>query len=431
MDGLQKARQEIDRIDREMRELFLSRMEAVEQVSAYKRAHSLPVLDSAREQEVIARNALAVEEDMRPYYTAFLKQNMRISRAYQGAMAEKSAAVRRLHMALPEDSYDILIEKGILARAGDYLQLSRRVLLVTDDGVPPSYARQVMAQCKSPTLVTLPQGEASKTEASLHLLWRTLLENGFTRADCVLAVGGGVVGDLAGFAAATYMRGMDFYNLPTTLLSQVDSSIGGKTAIDFQGMKNIIGAFHQPRRVLIDPDLLSTLEQRQVRSGLAEVVKMAATCDAALFALLEDGLFERDPVEMIYRALLIKKQVVEADEKEGGLRRVLNFGHTLGHGIETAAGGRLLHGECVALGMLPMCGEAAEKRIKALLCRMGLPTVIREDPRTILSAAAHDKKAAGNSIWTVRVEEIGGFVLDKTDLAALSHRLEGYLGGQV
>ena len=238
-----------------------------------------------------------------------------------------------LHMNLGSHSYDIFVERGILRRAGELLNLNRRVLVVTDDGVPPEYAQALAARCAHAVVETLPQGEASKSFAMLERLCTRMLQEGFTRADCVAAVGGGVVGDLAGFAAAAYMRGIDFYNIPTTLLSQVDSSIGGKVAVNLDGVKNCVGAFHQPRRVLIDPDTLATLPPRQLANGMAEAVKMALTSDAALFALFERGEERERLEEVIVSSLRIKQSVVEQDEKETGLRRVLNFGHTLGHGI--------------------------------------------------------------------------------------------------
>ena len=236
-----------------------------------------------------------------------------------------------------------------------------------------------------------------------------MLDHGFSRKDCVVAVGGGVVGDLAGFAASAYMRGVDFYNIPTTLLSQIDSSIGGKTAINFGGVKNIVGAFYQPKKVLIDPDLLGTLPARQLSNGLAEAIKMALTSDKTLFTLLENKNVEEHLDDVIIRSLHVKKSVVEQDEKEAGLRKVLNFGHTIGHGIEVSTD--LYHGECVALGMLPMCGGTVRPRLTAVLQKCGLYRTIEYDWDTITHAAFHDKKADGNTVTVVTVEEIGHFVM--------------------
>lgn len=313
-----------------------------------------------------------------------------------------------------QGAYDIRLERGILSRAGQYLHLQRKVLIVTDSGVPAVYAQTVAAQCTDPMVCTIPQGEQSKQMHTYTTLLQTLVENRFTRTDCVVAVGGGVVGDLAGFAAATYMRGIDFYNIPTTVLSQVDSSIGGKTAIDFMGLKNLVGAFYPPKAVLIDPDTLSTLPARQVSNGLAEAVKMALTSDSELFTLFETADLSSPSVldEIIHRALLVKKQVVEEDEHEAGLRKILNFGHTLAHAIESVYDmDTYYHGECVALGMVPMCAPAVRERLLPVLQRLELPTEIVEDAEAVLSACRHDKKMAGDTITVVYVPQIGTYEL--------------------
>ena len=314
-----------------------------------------------------------------------------------------------IHMNLGQDSYDILVERGLLEQAGQYLNLNRRVLVVTDTGVPPAYAQTLAEQCKESVICTVEMGEGSKSLAVFSQLLQTMLEQGFSRKDCVVAVGGGVVGDLSGFAASAYMRGIDFYNIPTTLLSQIDSSIGGKTAVNFCGVKNIVGAFHQPRKVLIDPGLLKTLPQRQIANGLAEAVKMSLTSDRELFELFETQDIASNLEEIIIRSLNIKKTVVEQDEKEAGLRRILNFGHTVGHGIESTSD--LYHGECVALGMLPMCAEALRPRLTEVLRKCGLYRVLQYDWDRIAEAAFHDKKADGDAVTVTLVNEPGTFEL--------------------
>ena len=238
-----------------------------------------------------------------------------------------------------------------------------------------------------------------------------MAEKSFTRTDCVVAVGGGVCGDLGGFVASTYMRGIDFYNVPTTLLSQVDSSIGGKVAIDLCGYKNIVGAFYQPKMVVIDSNTLKTLDKRQVSAGLCEAIKMAATCDSQLFELIEKSeSLDRDIDEIIVKSLKIKGDVVEKDPKEKGLRKVLNFGHTIGHAVESDESlGNLLHGECVAIGMIPMSSPSVAKRLAVVLEKYGLPTSTNKDADTLISYIARDKKAKGNSITVVFVNEIGSF----------------------
>jgi 3-dehydroquinate synthase len=227
-----------------------------------------------------------------------------------------------------------------------------------------------------------------------------------------VAVGGGVVGDMAGFAAAIFMRGIDFYNIPTTVLSQVDSSIGGKTAIDFMGYKNLVGAFYQPKKVVIDSETLKTLPQRQISNGLAESVKMALTSDAELFKIFENSDIYKDEVidEIIYRSLLIKKDVVEKDEREGGLRKILNFGHTLAHAIESINEmEKYYHGECVAIGMLPMCSDDIKPRLTSVLEKLNLPTGLEGTSEELINACKHDKKAFGNNITIVTVNKIGEF----------------------
>ena len=320
-----------------------------------------------------------------------------------------------LHLELGKNGYDITVGGGLLCRAGEYFDLDRRVLVLTDSGVPEEYAKTVAACAKEAKIVTVPEGEGSKSLATLGWVLEEMCKLGMTRGDCVVSVGGGVVGDLGGFAAATYMRGIDFYNVPTTVLSQVDSSIGGKTAVNHAGIKNIVGAFHQPRAVLIDTDCLATLPKRQISNGLAEAVKMAMTSSAELFELIE-GM---SPVEIlenieaiIIESLKIKRAVVEQDEHEGGIRRILNFGHTLGHGIE-AVSGKLYHGECVAIGMLPMCAPEARARLEAVLERLELPTRWDGEPEDALAPVKSDKKCVAGGVMTIYVPEIGKYEIKK------------------
>lgn len=333
-----------------------------------------------------------------------------------------------IHMNLGQNSYDIIVERGVLAKACSHLNLSRKVLVVTDDGVPTQYAQCVSQQCSFSHIVTVPQGEKSKSIEVYEQLLKAMLSLGFTRGDCVVAVGGGVVGDLAGFVAASYMRGVDFYNIPTTVLSQIDSSIGGKVAVNLGGIKNIVGAFYQPKKVLIDPDVLSTLPPRQISNGLSEAVKMALTSDAKLFELFEtcDALANID--EIITSSLNIKKNVVEQDEKETGLRKILNFGHSIGHGIESQLSS-LYHGECVALGMIPMCSPDVRARLLKVLANLSLPTTASFDADKVVEAMTHDKKVSAGRLTAVFVENIGNYVMKditceslKADLNLIAER---------
>lgn len=334
-----------------------------------------------------------------------------------------------IHLDLKENGYDIVVERGILEKAGEYLDLNRRVLVVTDSGVPEAYAKTLAKQCKAPIICTVESGEASKSLEAFEKLLHAMLNNGFSRKDCVVAVGGGVVGDLSGFVASAYMRGVDFYNIPTTLLSQIDSSIGGKTAINFGGIKNIVGAFYQPKKVLIDPELLKTLPQRQISNGLAEAVKVALTSDRALFEIFENKNIDENIDEIIIRSLNIKKSVVEEDEKESGIRKILNFGHTIGHGIESSNTQGLYHGECVALGLVPMCGEEIRPRVISVLKKCNLYNLVDFDWEKIKEAAFHDKKADGDYVTVTTVDEIGSFEMKKMNFAQVTDMAENCLKG--
>lgn len=324
--------------------------------------------------------------------------------------------------------YPILLERGALARASEFLSLNRKCMIVSDENIPDEYVNALAAQCKAPSVFRIAPGEHSKTLASFEAILRRMLNEGFSRGDCVVALGGGVVGDLAGFVASAFMRGVDFYNVPTTLLSQVDSSIGGKVAVNFDGLKNMVGAFYPPKAVLIDPETLKTLPDRQISAGLAESVKMALTSDEKLFSLFEEG----DPMEhldeIIAGSLAIKRKVVEEDEKETGLRRILNFGHTLGHGMESESHkteSPLYHGEAVALGMLPMCAPEVRARLIPVLERLGLPTRYEGEISLCLDAVAHDKKVSGASIHLVYVDRVGSFRQEKKNFTAFAEEVKG------
>ena len=323
-----------------------------------------------------------------------------------------------------QGNYDIHLQRGVLKEAGRYLNLDRKVMVVTDSGVPSEYSDAVASQCRSPYRICIPQGEINKNMEHMTDILSALVKADFTRTDCVVAVGGGVVGDMAGFAAACYMRGIDFYNIPTTVLSQVDSSIGGKTAVDFGGYKNIVGAFWQPKGVLIDPDTLRTLSRRLVNNGLAEALKMSVTSDPELFELFENGDVYENIDTVIEKALLVKKSVVEQDEREGGLRKILNFGHTLAHALESADGmSNYLHGECVAIGMVPMCSDNVREKLVPVLKKLDLPVYAPMDPEKVAEAVKHDKNASGDMISVVYVPQIGSWQINKVPISDIEEKL--------
>lgn len=333
----------------------------------------------------------------------------------------------KLTMQLKKNSYDIILKRGCLKNLYQFANLvNRKVFILTDDGVPAAYARTIADQCSDAKIYTIPQGEGSKCLKVYGNVLEAMLAFGMSRRDVVVAVGGGVVGDLGGFCAATYMRGIDFINCPTSTLAQIDSSIGGKTAIDLGETKNIVGAFWQPQVVLIDPDVLATLPRRHFVNGLAEALKAGIIADPELFALFEKNTPEEDIEQIIYRSLRVKKHIVEQDEREQGPRAALNFGHTIGHGIEAVKGIRgrrkngLYHGECVALGMLPMIEDnSLVKRTRAVMRALGLPTRAAYDKQKVLEQMRHDKKGRGDSITVIRVPGLGCWRADKIPMAEL------------
>jgi 3-dehydroquinate synthase len=332
-------------------------------------------------------------------------------------------------------SYTIVVEVGALAKTGDHLRplgLGAKAALVTDPAIRTLHGDVVSDSLRtagfSVTDVDLPEGEAAKTLAIAERCWDALLAAGLDRSSTVIALGGGAVGDVAGFVAATYMRGMNFVQVPTTVLAQVDASIGGKTAIDHPRAKNLIGAFHQPRLVLTDPRTVLTLSEREFRSGLAEMVKHGIVLEAAYFADIERSaaaLGRREP-EVLERLIggscRLKASVVERDEREAELRAVLNYGHTIGHALEAVTGYReWTHGEAVSLGIvaearlarrLGLAADDTVTRQERLLGAVGLPTALpRLDVDAVLAAVARDKKARDGRIPFVLAPSIGSFRL--------------------
>jgi 3-dehydroquinate synthase len=344
---------------------------------------------------------------------------------------------------LAERSYDIQIGTGNLAEAGPFLTERAKVshaVVITDQNVEKPHAvaasQSIAEAVATADLVVIEPGEESKSISMATALWEKLLQLGTDRKSVIVAVGGGVIGDLAGFVAATYARGISFFQVPTSLLAQVDSSVGGKVAIDLPAAKNMVGAFLQPRGVLIDTATLATLPERQYRCGLGEVVKYGVILDATLFEFLEynaPALLRRDPqvlTEVVARCCRLKADVVEKDERdETGLRAVLNYGHTFGHAFETLGGYRgLLHGEALAIGML--CASRLAERLgrvdaqftarqRDLLAALGLPTEVPPmDRDAILRTMLHDKKVEHGRLRFVlptrmgHVELVGGIEPD-------------------
>jgi len=350
--------------------------------------------------------------------------------------------------------YDVVVGRGIVAELGQRVAplAKGRTVVVSDETVAALHGSAALASLKAAgvdaQLLTVPPGEGSKSWGELERVIDRLLETGLDRKDVIVALGGGVIGDLAGLAAALFMRGVDFVQVPTTLLAQVDSSVGGKTAIDTARGKNLVGAFHQPRLVLADIDILATLPAVQLRSGWAEVLKHGLICDAAFFDWLAgegaDGATGAPYAlhRAVVRSVEIKSAIVGEDEKEAGHRALLNLGHTFGHAIEAELGfeeAALAHGEAVALGCAMafrysaaqgLCSAIDAERVETVIAAAGLPTCLAQagafDAAALLARMAGDKKAEGGGLTLILARAIGDAFVDKAvDPAAVLAFLKG------
>lgn len=358
--------------------------------------------------------------------------------------------MQTVNIDLGHRSYPIHIGSGLLDQRGLIAERVRnRAMVVTNETIAPLYLDRTLASLGNipSSSVILPDGESFKNLDELNRIFTALLEENFDRNCTLIALGGGVIGDMTGFAAASYQRGVDFLQVPTTLLAQVDSSVGGKTGVNHALGKNMIGAFHQPVAVIADMSTLATLEERELRAGLAEVIKYGFIIDSDFFTWLEDNmdaLLVRDTDatgEAVRRSCEIKARVVEADEREHGLRALLNLGHTFGHAIEAAMGyGRWLHGEAVSAGIamaldtsvrLELIDEGTQERGLKLLERAGLPISppSQMTPDTFLRYMARDKKASGGNIRLILLDGIGkAHVSADFDQSALHATLAHYAG---
>lgn len=333
-----------------------------------------------------------------------------------------SASIQTISIPAASGGYDVLLGEGLLDTCAPQIAAlgAQTVLIVSDDAVFPLYGER-LSRCLSQIGLRVcrfvfPHGEASKNQQTYLELIGRLIECGLTRRDLLIALGGGVVGDLCGFAAATYLRGVGCVQIPTTLLAAVDSSVGGKTAIDFYGRKNAVGCFWPPKLVVCDPSLLRTLPEKELSGALAEVVKYAMLFGEDFFSFLENGGADRQPEVVIEQCIRMKRALVAQDEFDTGCRRLLNFGHTFGHAIEQASGYSVPHGMAVAAGMrlvtrscvcLGDCGSRTEERLNALLDRFGCITPIPYSVSELCALASSDKKKEGGSIWLVLPRQIG------------------------
>ena len=332
-----------------------------------------------------------------------------------------------IEVNLPNHHYKIEVQRGLLKSCGQWVAniwRPQRVAIITDETVAELYGEDVADNLVDHgfdvTMLVVPPGEESKSLEKATLLYDALADNGFTRSDGVIALGGGVIGDLAGFVASTYMRGLHFLQIPTTLLAQVDSSIGGKTAVNTKKAKNLVGTFAQPDGVLIDPNVLKTLEMRRVREGIAEIIKSAAIADKQLWDYLGTLKNEEDLLnhakEVIHASLEVKRHVVEEDEFDTGKRQLLNLGHTFGHAIEQKSHFQMTHGHAVAIGMhlIAKAAEAkgiAEKGTAAAIAKAleqnQLPKETEFSPAEVAEGTLRDKKRWGGTISFVFPKKIG------------------------
>ncbi len=322
------------------------------------------------------------------------------------------------------DTYEIFIEKGLLKDCGKYVKVvskAKKIAIITETNVAPLYLDTVKNCIENEGFEVVnyifPAGESSKTTETIVNIVEFLAENGLTREDMVVALGGGVCGDMAGFAAAIYLRGIKFVQIPTTLLSQVDSSVGGKTGVDLPQGKNLCGAFHQPALVLIDPDVLETLSPHFFSDGMGEVIKYGCIKSKVLFERIETENVKDFIEDLIYDCVNIKRGVVERDEKEAGERALLNFGHTAGHAIEKLHNFTdISHGEAVGVGMV-MISEAGERigltergtadRIRKVLEKYNMKTEVENSVTDIIGAMYHDKKRTGSGIKFIMLHSLG------------------------
>lgn len=353
--------------------------------------------------------------------------------------------MKSLLVNLPGREYRILIERGILEDAGSCIRnvvKGSRLVVVTDEHVDDLYGATLLLSLEENGFevhfITVAPGEESKSLKTLEAVCEEMMDFGLTRIDAVVALGGGVIGDLAGFAAATALRGVDFIQIPTTLLAQVDSSVGGKVAVNLKAGKNLIGAFHQPRLVLIDPDCLDSLPDRVYRDGMGEVIKCGAIMDRDLFHRLEQYRGRAEVMEDVESVILdccsIKLRLVEQDEQDNGVRMLLNFGHTLGHAYEKACGyGTYTHGEAVAAGMCRITAWSEKEgltekgtfeRLRSLIRRYGLPDEIRVDREDYEEALGLDKKGEGDRLKLVLLKGIGNSFLHQTTKKEFVKELE-------
>ncbi len=323
------------------------------------------------------------------------------------------------------NSYEIIALPHLLDEIDQYIKFSNQTMIITDHNIPTTYIEKISSKAKNISVYTIKAGEESKSLVNYEVIIGRLLESNFTKKDMIIALGGGVVGDLAGFVAATYKRGCRFINIPTSTLAMIDSSLGGKVAINVHNVKNAIGTFYQPEKVLIDLSTLSSLPKRHFNNGLIEAIKAGLIGDKNLFELFTTNQYHLHLEEVIIKAIYVKKKIIEQDLYDHNIRQVLNLGHTLGHAIESYYMGEILHGEAVALGLNYALSSELLEKLHKILDNMGMVLNYPFHFKDVLPYILNDKKISSNEIVLVKVDQIEKPYLISMNQEKLSSMVQG------
>ncbi len=316
--------------------------------------------------------------------------------------------IKNINIPKSKTTYKLIVENGLLSNINKYIMNKKELAIITDDGIPSIYIEKIKNQLPNALLITIKQGEKSKTIETANFIWNKLVENGLTKSSTLISLGGGMIGDLTGFCASLYMRGVDYIQIPTTLLAQIDASVGGKTAVNLPTMKNAVGIITQPSLVLIDPLVLQTLPMRQINNGLAEMIKYGLIADKSIFYTLLNTPQMPSLLPLIKKTIKIKANIIMKDENDKGIRQILNFGHTIGHALEQYSHYDLLHGEAVAIGMLLISkGKPYYDDLKSLLTKYSLPTTYNYDKEAIIKLIQTDKKTKASKLNIILVDQVG------------------------
>ena len=330
----------------------------------------------------------------------------------------------KINIPIKDNSYNVFIKRGLLSDIDNYIDLNRQIVIITDDFIPKVYLNTIKQKMDNLIVFEVPQGETSKSMEITYSIISDMVDSNITRKCLIIALGGGVIGDLAGFIASIYMRGVDFIQIPTTLLAQIDSSVGGKVGINAPSMKNAIGSFYQPQLVLIDPNTLKTLSQREFSNGIAEMIKYGMISDKSLFLDLYEDKVLNNIEKYIEKCIKIKRDLVVKDVFDNGERQLLNYGHTIGHALEQYSNYNLLHGESISIGMALMSKKYRfYTDLVKLLQKYGLPHKYEYDSDKIYEFIQTDKKASMNILNIILVDKIGNSFINPIKIEKIKEYL--------